>query len=537
MTKCRRPKNPQARAKRIMHRRHKINIQAGTKARRNLHLLDQSLNSNISIVTDKDDEDALYKCDSQRQSPLFRLPFDVRDTIFRYALSQYDDVEHPYKNTKPYCRPGYRGPHCIQTDLLLTCRLSWLEYNDVPLQSTTHTYWFFDGPPSKLVSLGSRGFARFFDSLTLNNLAALTHVRLFASVHWLEGLANPGVFGKYFSHPSFRPKTLTIAMRNTDWKSDAGGAPLTFDHIWIRMFLDSIHVTRVQNIELELETVADPDGDRERHVPVPDKLEHMTREQQLDKIVEGLCQMKKPMVSQFNGDYDPNTGKRFGWQYLIVGKPKKTRWTQTASGATAFNKKNLNYVVTKLIWSLQRVEVPSTTNDEPTTKATPTETRKQKRRRERPEAWHERLQKEEEEEELRNYEEACVNRQRRIEKDEKVRRKAAERQEAGQETTGKQAADQEKHMDKDHKRAPEDYEFLPEDFERIPRHSRGFRKGRRWNPTIHRGHHRRLSPLIEAREQKGRDWEEKSMLLVMSHRRHRASDEDLMNDDPMEVDE
>ncbi|KAI1159151.1 hypothetical protein F5B18DRAFT_40378 [Nemania serpens] len=82
----------------------------------------------------------------QRGSPLFaKLPAELRELVWDYALTGYEDLDAPYPLDKPYARPGQAAPLRIAVDLLLTCRAVYLEAFLVPFHVNPMTV--FDGHP------------------------------------------------------------------------------------------------------------------------------------------------------------------------------------------------------------------------------------------------------------------------------------------------------------------------------------------------------------------------------------------------------
>ena len=85
----------------------------------------------------------LENADPQSASPLFnRIPAEIRNEIFEYALTAYDDKTNPYQTGSYYYRPGHRYAHKVDTDLLLTCRRIYAETKDIPASINPYTCWF-----------------------------------------------------------------------------------------------------------------------------------------------------------------------------------------------------------------------------------------------------------------------------------------------------------------------------------------------------------------------------------------------------------
>ncbi|KAI1463298.1 uncharacterized protein F4812DRAFT_250668 [Daldinia caldariorum] len=73
--------------------------------------------------------------DSQLQSPLFgRLPRELRDLVWRYALTRYEDIDCLYDIQRTYARPGQAAPQRVAVELLETCRAVYIEAYLTPFQ-------------------------------------------------------------------------------------------------------------------------------------------------------------------------------------------------------------------------------------------------------------------------------------------------------------------------------------------------------------------------------------------------------------------
>ncbi|KAF3063604.1 hypothetical protein GL218_01359 [Daldinia childiae] len=72
---------------------------------------------------------------SQLQSPLFgKLPRELRDLIWRFSLTRYEDLDQLYDIQKPYARPGQAAPLRVAVQLLQTCRAVYVEAFLTPFQ-------------------------------------------------------------------------------------------------------------------------------------------------------------------------------------------------------------------------------------------------------------------------------------------------------------------------------------------------------------------------------------------------------------------
>lgn len=95
----------------------------------------------------------------QTESPLFRLPRELRDRIWSLALSTYCDEEKPYPRKIQVWRPDLTGPRRLDTALLETCRAVYMETWDRPIRQTTlviHEGSEEDRPPPGLGRIHTR---------------------------------------------------------------------------------------------------------------------------------------------------------------------------------------------------------------------------------------------------------------------------------------------------------------------------------------------------------------------------------------------
>ncbi|KAJ7606658.1 hypothetical protein FB45DRAFT_1068339 [Roridomyces roridus] len=162
---------------------------------------------------------ASTEVDPQLQSPLFAtLCPELRNLVFAYALTEYDDPAGPSQ---------YTGR--IDTALLLTCRLIYLETHSAPISLNEHTFWMLDrtlpqGAEQKTGSSSSTPAAdhnAYFTRMTLEQRSAVQRVRFFTEVDWLEslrhqkwaeGLAVPNLTVTVVSRPTASEAETEMAM-------------------------------------------------------------------------------------------------------------------------------------------------------------------------------------------------------------------------------------------------------------------------------------------------------------------------------------
>lgn len=91
----------------------------------------------------------------QLQSPLFKLPPELRDVIWSFACSASIDTSRPYEANSNYCRPGFTHATVVSTAMLQTCRKAYLECHHLPLSVNTQVFWCYRGPKGE-PSTGNR---------------------------------------------------------------------------------------------------------------------------------------------------------------------------------------------------------------------------------------------------------------------------------------------------------------------------------------------------------------------------------------------
>ena len=79
----------------------------------------------------------------QSQSPLFSIiPAEIRNRIFRFACTAYEDPQRPYTFDDWCSRPGQKFCLTIDCALLRTCRRVYSEARLVPVAMNAHTFWY-----------------------------------------------------------------------------------------------------------------------------------------------------------------------------------------------------------------------------------------------------------------------------------------------------------------------------------------------------------------------------------------------------------
>ncbi|KAJ7731149.1 hypothetical protein DFH07DRAFT_847764 [Mycena maculata] len=222
----------------------------------------------------------------QLQCPLFATLYpEIRNLVFRHALTEYDDLTRPYNKHEFYYRPGFQFTGRIDTNLLLTCRLVYLETHLVPMALNEHVFWrpLGGGPPGHYLY----SYNTYFSRMTPQQRAAVQHVHFFLQMswpgrwkarEWIEGLPVP---------------KLLITIRHSDWPNWETNAPLDVQTLeGLRRWVTT--VPHLQELKLELETI---DAKRE----------------QLEELVQVVLGWKFPMTSEHALVHDGTTPTHTTW--------------------------------------------------------------------------------------------------------------------------------------------------------------------------------------------------------------------------------
>ncbi|KAJ7512536.1 hypothetical protein B0H11DRAFT_1684696, partial [Mycena galericulata] len=205
----------------------------------------------------------------QLQSPLFSTLYpELRNIVFRHALTEYDDVARPYSKHEYYYRPGFEFAGRIDTNLLLTCRLVYLETHLLPVSLNEHVFWQYRGPGS---DLPGRGYIpsnpisyhdTYFDRMTVQQCSVVRRARFFAQVFWLESRKAQ----KWAAGLGVRKVTITI--RHSDWWFWERSEPLRLQSP-VKQWGGWVGSTpQLEELELEFETIDAKREQLEEHVRV-----------------------------------------------------------------------------------------------------------------------------------------------------------------------------------------------------------------------------------------------------------------------------
>ncbi|KAL6705556.1 hypothetical protein ACN47E_006673 [Coniothyrium glycines] len=188
------------------------------------------------------------KINMQPQSGLFGiLPGEIRNDIFALALIQGEDDGAAYPEDSYWYRPGFHGPRKSSSALLQTCKLAHAEGQKVYLKELEWAFWFDRGPKDRS---SIPACSAFFSKLTPDMVDKLQKVRFFTQMYWLEGGAN---LRMVLRQKNFRPSTLTITIRYSDWWYWETNAPLRMRTDWLENFMGSVGL---KELRVEYETLS-----------------------------------------------------------------------------------------------------------------------------------------------------------------------------------------------------------------------------------------------------------------------------------------
>ena len=246
---------------------------------------------------------------SQNQSPLMRLPGEIRNRIFEYVVTKAWVGKQPFEQDAYFYRPGYRYyDRRMEWALLCTCRRIYEETKHLPSLQLEAVLWYHRSP------LIATEYAR---RVSTDQKSSAHTLHLFTQLFWLESWAGDAL-RKSEKYPSLRKIIITI--RHSDWWNWESSVPLRLDpgigqaprrtigprsrfrprpfrglggrsSQWGEQFVSFQHLAEV---ELELET---REGKRV----------------ELDEIVGRASQWQFPAA---NGDafvMDPSKTRRTGW--------------------------------------------------------------------------------------------------------------------------------------------------------------------------------------------------------------------------------
>ena len=195
--------------------------------------------------------------EDQYDSPLFgTLPSEVRDIVYEYAFTDYEDLTRVYDLETCYRRPDYMGPRKTDTALLRTCQAVYNDAWYLPWTLAQHTFFLTTGgrKPTKTTEAYQMAYvSNLIEKLHPEAPARrkqIQNIQIFSQLYILEpGNALNGVL----QIPHFMPRTVTITIRHTDiwwWENDH---QIHINTPWVKSarFPTSTNTLRIQLESLE----------------------------------------------------------------------------------------------------------------------------------------------------------------------------------------------------------------------------------------------------------------------------------------------
>lgn len=148
----------------------------------------------------------------QSSSPLFStIPGEIRNRIFEFALSEYDDETKPYRPNNWFYRPGYHYPQKISTSILQTCRRIYFEAHLPPITQNEHVFWGYRGPKLLWNNGAEYPLRAYVNRMTSEQRDAVEVIHYFTQQFVLEGHWG-GI-----THAIGRARKIKITIRHQDW--------------------------------------------------------------------------------------------------------------------------------------------------------------------------------------------------------------------------------------------------------------------------------------------------------------------------------
>lgn len=196
-------------------------------------------NSDENTGNDELDEEALKflpfdytTANPQAECPLFQtLPGEIRNHIFRYTLTEYEDKDLVYEDKTPYKRPEFAAPRKIDTALLSTCKRVYQEGWYLPWSTAEHVFFLAwrGRRPDRVTSIPKMKKAcQIVQAVQGTNETA--SVSVYAQLCNLE-------YGRELSNilgiPYLNPSSVCVTIRHTDWWNWETDTPLAIGSTWV----------------------------------------------------------------------------------------------------------------------------------------------------------------------------------------------------------------------------------------------------------------------------------------------------------------
>lgn len=243
------------------------------------------------------------KRNPQNKCGLFKVPPEIRESIFRLALADYEDpaAHHQYERDSCWTRPSYTSPRRSDIALLQTCQAVFHETWFLPFMLKEQTHWITSpdrAPPHYNFESAARRLARTVrDIKRLHGQQQSVEIgsfRVFTQMYRIEGRE---VASFLETVPDLAFRRLYITIRHADfwfWERDER---LHFDGRWIPDVCSALP-SSVDEVIIEMETVK-------------------RKQKQLDDLAKQMTEMwhlRKGDGTPLFADATPNSYKVTRWQ-------------------------------------------------------------------------------------------------------------------------------------------------------------------------------------------------------------------------------
>lgn len=188
---------------------------------------------------------------NQDQSPLFSaLPPEIRNHIYIYALSKYEDFERPHSKNTYWWRPGDRAALRTATELLRTCRLVYNEAWLFQFALAEHCFYLThaERSPGETWPRGFKECNRLIHETygkhhqtSGGSEFGLGRIRVFAQLWMLE----PGKeLQRILDVPHFHARQIAVTIRYSDFWFWESNTPLYIRADWVNTIRLPSSVTR-----------------------------------------------------------------------------------------------------------------------------------------------------------------------------------------------------------------------------------------------------------------------------------------------------
>ncbi|KAK5172555.1 uncharacterized protein LTR77_002675 [Saxophila tyrrhenica] len=206
------------------------------------------------------------KCHPQEQSPIFQIPKELRDEVFRYATAPYESLDRCDNSDLLVCcaEHGIISPPPMRTfepktgslrkasvtAILATCRRAWLEANGLPLRQAVPSFWLHEG--------GRRGQEVAYDTQSQQGVISRTNTirplnkaiaDIFFKIHPKAHDEQPGRPPK----PPFCRGYLEFPSLRGEWLRE--NPDLELDFTWILTMLQCPAMQDLLELRVELEAI------------------------------------------------------------------------------------------------------------------------------------------------------------------------------------------------------------------------------------------------------------------------------------------